>query len=112
MQLALQIIFLISLLLTFGAAIIYYFELFNLHRSLETHHPDALASVRSQKLLPMSRFQAAYRVLRGVKGGAFHGTLLSPDTVRILSSASRWLHVAMFSFMTLLFSGLASEFVA
>ena len=112
MSLVLQIIFLLSLPLTFGAAIMYYSLLFDLHRSLEAHHPDALALVCSEKLLPMSRFQAAYQVLRGVKGGAFRGSPLSPETVRISSSANRLLHVAMFSFMALLFSGLASEWLS
>ena len=112
MSLTLQIIFLLSLPITFGAAIMYYSALFDLHRSLEAHHPETLAIVRSEKLLPVSKFQAAYQVLRGVKNGVFRGTQLSPDTVQLLSSANRLLHVAAFSFLTLLFSSLASEWIS
>src|SRR5690606_29970421 len=108
MSLALQIIFLLSLPVTFGAGIMYLSVLHDLGRSLETHHPETLELVRADKVMPMSRFQAAYQVLRGVKGSTFRGTQLSPDTVRIWSSAKRLLYVAAFSFLALLFSGLAA----
>ena len=109
---ALQLLFLLSLPLMFGAGIMYYSSLFELHRSLEAHHPETIALVRSEKPLPMSKFQVAYQVLRDTKAGAFRGSALSLETVRISSSANRLLHVAVFAFMTLLFSGLASEWLS
>ena len=76
-------------------AVMYHLSLARFGRILEEEQPDLLALARRSEVLPSSRTRTAYRVLRGVKRGAFQGVVLSGRALETWSSTRRLLYIAV-----------------
>lgn len=109
--------FLVGLIVTlslpsaFVAGAMYYHALFHFSRTLEAEHPGTLEFARSGDVLPRSRLNVTYKILRSVEDGAFRGIPLSPATLDAWSTAKRLLYVSVSLVFVLILSGLSYDWL-
>jgi hypothetical protein len=98
----LALIMFVCFLAALFVGIMYFQNLAAFGRVLETDHPDMIQRVRVRGVIPLSRSKAAYRILSGVKNGAYQGIALSSSAMEKYLGARRLLYIYMVLFLVLL----------